>query len=348
MRRVWLLGFAGILLSAAMSHPTRAAEVVIGVNSFGANVKDMAANGVKTMRISLFPNSVDFVIDAYRHGISSVVIVYPYAGSSVKWKGAWGAAPLSKLDPKEFTAGFSPMLEKLEAAGVRLAAIELGSEINTSGYNGDIPVPGSKRVLGLTDLNNPHDTEAAAIAAGYRQYLKIMAALKELRDRSKLNQRTPLLSAGLVGVAVKAQSWNAGLAVSLLDSIAFWRQNGLDQLVDGYGLHVYPDADAHRSAAVRIASMEQTLFAPCTRAKPCWLTEWGIGNGDQACPAQETQRRQVIGVLRSAFKHFVDEGRLHALIYYAWVGVPGKRIDSWAIWRCGGLTEAGKLALSPM
>jgi hypothetical protein len=35
------------------------------------------------------------------------------------------------------------MLDQLEAAGVRLTAMELGNEINTSGYNGDIPMPGT-------------------------------------------------------------------------------------------------------------------------------------------------------------------------------------------------------------
>jgi hypothetical protein len=36
-----------------------------------------------------------------------------------------------------------------------------------------------------------------------------------------------------------------------------------------------------------------------------------------------------------------------AIIYYDWTEVPGKP-DSWAIFRCGAITDAGKLALSPM
>ena len=60
------------------------------------------------------------------------------------------------------------MLDSLEAAGVRLAAIELGNEINTSGYNGDIASPGSGRVLGLADLNSPDDSVKRTIAAGFR------------------------------------------------------------------------------------------------------------------------------------------------------------------------------------
>jgi hypothetical protein len=62
-----------------------------------------------------------------------------------------------------------------------------GNEINTPNYNGDFPVQATGRILGLPDLNNPSDPEARAIAAGYRAYLKIMAALKDLRDHSQVN-----------------------------------------------------------------------------------------------------------------------------------------------------------------
>ena len=43
------------------------------------------------------------------------------------------------------------------------------------------------------------------------------------------------------------------------------------------------------------------------------------------------------------FKDFAIPGLLGALIYYGWTEKPGKP-DSWAIFRCGGLTEAGKFA----
>ena len=152
----WCLGGAYILIGMLAVHPADARNIVVGVNSWYTPrdlsqddmVKQLAASGVKTIRISLLPNSVDFVIKAYQHGIGTVVIVYPHTGSSAKTKRSWADVPLSELKPQEFTDGFRPMLDKLEAAGVRLAAIELGNEINTSGYNGDIASPGSGRVLG--------------------------------------------------------------------------------------------------------------------------------------------------------------------------------------------------------
>jgi hypothetical protein len=133
-------------------------------------VKQLAENGVKTFRISLFPNSVDFVIKAYQRGVGAVVVVYPYMGSKAKPKRSWADVPLSELKPQEFVDGFQPILDKLETAGVRLTAMELGNEINTSGYNGDIATPGSGRDLRLSDLNNPDDPEGSVVATGYRSY----------------------------------------------------------------------------------------------------------------------------------------------------------------------------------
>jgi hypothetical protein len=63
------------------------------------------------------------------------------------------------------------------------------------------------------------------------------------------------------------------------------------------------------------------------------------------CPIDESKRRTVIGQLRGAFQHFVREGRLAASIFYDWADVPG---NTGAIFRCGALTESGKLALAPM
>jgi hypothetical protein len=357
MQKIRAVLAASVLVGAVL--PAHASDVTVGVNSWYTPpnlsqedmVKQLAANGVKTFRISLFPNSIDFVIKAYQHGIGALVIVYPHMGSTARQKRSWADVPLSGLKPQEFIAALRPMLDKLEAAGVRLSAIELGNEINTSGYNGDVATPGSGRVLGLRDLDNASDAEARPIAAGFRVYVTIMAALRDLRDQSKLNQRTPIIAAGMAdwGPAA-ATGWSKQLGVNLSDTITFLRQRGLDRVADGYGVHVYPGLDPNRSVATRIASLEQTIFAACTKAKPCWLTEWGVPDGSPGgapdrCPVDETKRLKVIEQLRAAFQHFVSEGRLAAIIFYDWADKPG---NTGAIFRCGALTAAGKLALSPM
>jgi hypothetical protein len=110
----------------------------------------------------------------------------------------WAELPLTAADPVKFKTWLAGRMETLEAAGVRLTAFELGNEINGPYFNGDfLPAQASGRVLGISDLNNPDDPEGCAIAASYRAYLQILKVLKDLRDQSKLNQTTPVLSAGL-------------------------------------------------------------------------------------------------------------------------------------------------------
>jgi hypothetical protein len=72
---------------------------------------------------------------------------------------------------------FSSRVAAMEAGGVHLTAFEFGNEINTAGYDGDFPIRASGRVLGLSDLNNANDPEAAVVAAGYRAYLTALAEL---------------------------------------------------------------------------------------------------------------------------------------------------------------------------
>ena len=111
---------------------TRAGSVMVGVNvtnndgSLSASfqdeeIKQLAAEGVRTIRIGLASFNIDFIVKAYRHGINSIVMVLPFLGLK-----GWSDVVYSKTTPEAFTERVKPMLDKLEAAGVRLAAFELG------------------------------------------------------------------------------------------------------------------------------------------------------------------------------------------------------------------------------
>jgi hypothetical protein len=359
MAKSWIVAIACMLLLAPITS-ARAATPVVGVNIYDegsitqpqqdAEVDRLASYGVKTIRTGFSAKSLYFITRAYQHGIGAVAIVYPSSGTTAKSKTRWSDFPLSQLDPREFAAWFKPQLDSLEASGVKLTAFELGNEINTSGYNGDIASPGSGRVLGLADLDNPKDQEAPVIAQGFRNYLKIMAVLKDLRDHSKLNRTTPIILSGVADWGLPGpKAWDGKLGVSLPDTIAFLRQNGIDKLVDGYGVHVYPTGDPHASVAARVAELDRKrIFSECGGgAKPCWLTEWGIGNASKACPIDDTKRLQAIEGERTALAQYVQQGKLAAEIYYTWDGVP-PGADPAGIYRCGVLTEAGVAALRPM
>lgn len=360
LRTFLIAVFACVLFSVAVSRSALAeGGAVVGVNVYDlgttqesqdAVLKKMQENSVKTIRISNFGNTTDIIIRAYNLGISTDMIVYPHLGTKAKSRGGWAQFRLTECTPQEFTEAFKPILDKLEAAGVKLASLEFGNEINTSGYNGDIPDPGTGRTLGLADLKNPNDQEGRTIAASFKAYLQGLAALKELRDHSKLNGTTPILLAGLADWGLPAAtSWSKQTGVSVADSIEFLQQNGLDKLVDGYGVHVYPSGDPNRSVALRIESLEKYgILSECKPgAKPCWVTEWGFRNPTQTCPVDDSTRKRVIEAQRSAFRHFVQQGRVAAIIYYTWSG-PANKFDPMSIFRCGALSDAGKVAVSPL
>jgi hypothetical protein len=259
---------------------------------------------------------------------------------------------LSDVDTVAAKDALAPHLAALEAAGVRLVGIEVGNEFNTSAYNGDFKLPGTGRVLGLSDLNNHNDPEGAAIATGFRNYLLAVAGIKDLRDHSHLNKATPIISGGLadIGVAGTVKQGKKTDYVAVNDTLQYLRQHGLDKLVDGYGVHTYPNADPHQSPSQRASTLEERgVVSACQPGtKPCWVTEWGFSNANKSCPMNDTLRGQLVESERTAFRQFAQQGRLEAILYYSWTGMPNDNENQWAVYRCGALTQAGRWAIGPM
>ena len=370
MRNPWIAAVAWVLASLADLPAAHAASVLAGVNVVAVDqmspaqqdalVAELGKAGVTVIRTTLGGKNdgyTNFVIKASRHGIRSIVMLSPNKGGSNAHIAhadshagrGWAMPALSDADADGFRRGYAPLLASLDAAGVHLAAFELGNEINMTWDNADFPVPNSGRVLGIKDLDNANDTEARRVAEGFKAYVKIMATLKDLRDQLNVNKTTPVILGGLGNVGLPGpQSFNKQLQVAIPDAIEFLRKHGLDQFADGYGVHVYPNGNTREPMAQRIADLDTNIFAECRQGtKPCWLTEWGFDNRSTTCPIDEGVRLRQLQAQRTAFEHFIQQGRLTASIYYSWSGLPGDKDNSGAIFRCGALTDAGKLALAP-
>jgi len=365
MHKFWVV--LGCLFAAtAFVAGGASASFVVGVNvedvqsmnipEQDALIAQLQKFGVNTVRVGLDPRFTPFIIKAYRGGIASEVIV------SVKTSGGhlrpadaaldltWSEAPLSAADPTAFRAYLTSTMAPLEAAGVHLAAFELGNEINNPHFNGDFFAPGTHRILGLSDLNNPRDAEGQAIARGFKAYIELLAVLKETREGMRVNRATPIISAGLADGGLPGNYPQFKIdGVGIAATIAFLRQNGMDRLVDGYGVHVYPSANPSTTVSTRISQLSADTFAECTAGtKPCWLTEWGFNNNNTSCPINDTGREHLIATMRPAFKSFADQGRLVAILYFSWAGHKGVTESAEAIVRCGSLTPAGRMAISPL
>jgi hypothetical protein len=271
--------------------------------------------------------------------------VRPYRGKD--FPGMWAGPPLSFLDPDLSRQYFQQVMDKLDANGIVLAGLELENEINMAGNNPDFRLPGEGKVLSLNDLY--HDPEGQQVAKGYLQYLKELTALKQVRDHSKLNQHTPLLPTSLVDI-VQEGPWPTPKnydGVSVGATIAFFRANGLDKLVDAYNLHTYPwgDGPGDKTSAIHRLRRLQGLVNPvCSPGgKPCWITEWGFTNNSKTCPSDEKTRSLLVQEMMGDFHQLAQEKRISGLLYYSWIGD-----QPFDVYRCGALTASGRFAIAPM
>ena len=353
----------GCLFIALGTAATAGEPVIIGVNVVNpqrlstahraAVLDQLQAAGVRVIRAPLatpwggddYEPAIDFIRRAYERGIKADLIVGLQYRDDAQRRPAvkempnmWPSFPLSAADPKRFRAVFESLFERLEKLGITLAALELGNEINWTAFNGDFPIPGEGRVFGEADLTR--DPEAIRIAKGYRAYLQTLSILKDIRDHSRLNRGTPILSAGLSDPgSAGSRPGSKTDAVTIGATLQYLRTNGLDALVDAYGVHTYSWATA---TALRLKQLEQDTLAECRppgQGKPCWLTEWGLPAAGAACPGDDAPRAALMREMLPDFGQFARRGQLKGMIYYAW------NDDKYGIHRCGSLTESGRLAL---
>lgn len=367
-----LISVCVLLLSLQFGSSAQAQAVVRGVNfvhplQYSVADQNTALANLKVADVHVIrfgieedlDKNIDFVQRANAQGIATVLILHgkytpnapvrPYRPN--EFPGMWAGPQLSALDPELSGQYFQQVLEKLDADGIVLAALELENEINMAGNNPDFSLPGEGKVLGLNDLY--HDPEGQQVAKGYLQYLKELAALKQARDHSKLNRQTPLLPTSLVDI-VQEGPWPTPKkydGVSVGATLAFFRANGLDKLVDAYNLHTYPWADGPGSpvsATHRLRRLQGLVTPVCSPVgspdgKSCWVTEWGFTNANKVCPSDEHSRSALVQEMMGDFSQLIQEKRLVALIYYSWIGDP-----PFDVYRCGGLTQSGRAATGPI
>jgi hypothetical protein len=368
---------AACALGALNADSAVAAEAIVGVNVVGvqnlgepqqdALVALLQKEGVRTVRTGLGDKFTHFITSAFQHGIGAVVIVDPVAGSAAASQHprradppltTWAVGRLSDADPEGFKKWLTSQLATLQRNGVKLTALEIGNELNSPGYNGDFNVPGDGRVLGFDDLEKGWktwfdkepitDAEAANVAKGFSIYLSILGAATAVKGEvSPLNRTTPVISSGAVyNTDLPRPARNPPVAgpahgVPATDFIRFLRQHGLDDRVDGYGIHLYYSTPNNIDNALSI----------CRGAgrKPCWLTEWGgFPTQGTSCPlgygpGDDVARFNLVSKVRETLKPFVSKGRLVNAMYYSWNSGGAIYIPA-----CNGVTRSGKLAIAPL
>ena len=358
-----------VFAAVTTPKPAQKPEFVVGVNVVNpmrakvpqqdALIEQLKAGHVRVIRCPLTADDkdIEFVKRVYAQGIKIEFQLSPRyppnapsrAYQPEEFPEMWGGHPLSFADPELSRVYFQSLLDKLDENGIVLVGLELGNEINWTAFNPEFPLPGKGMNFGLEDLYR--DPEAKQVAKGYLQYLKILAVLKDVRDHSKLNQRTPIILAGLADSGEEGPRPKSKTdSVSINATIQFLRANGLDKLVDAYGIHTYP---WEKNPERREMHLDKYVVTECRASnsgagKPCWITEWGIANKDTSCPLDDSARAALVKEMMGDFRALEKQGRLIGLMYFAWDSDPwSKKVDAKSIYRCGALTEAGRIALTP-
>ena len=350
----------------------QAGDLIVGVNLVNApyNLTDaeqenilqaMQKAGVRVIRVAApGPKGIAFAEQVYAHGMKILLLGgVHYSGAwppppPQGFNGMWGLPALSHANPELLRNDFAPLMEQLEAKGIVLAGIEIGNELNWTGFNADFPLPGTGRVLQVHDLTNSNDPEGQQVAKGLLLYVKSLEIVKDVRDHSKLNQHTPIISAGMADLDNSAHkmTWIKADAVGADAALDFMRTHGLDDLVDAYGLHFYP---IQRTRGDRLSHLKGNGLEQCQppghKGKPCWITEWGYNNTgiNGTCPVVDKDRLALVREIRPQFGQLAKQGRLGGVFFYTWQGnIRAPIEDRASAFICGGLTPSGRLAIDPM
>ncbi len=311
---------------------------------------DIVASGATHVRLSLSA-PVDRSIGAVEiaHGLGlkillEIQITNPdyYADDVVARTGhgrIWDIRRLSDLDLVRYRENLKAALRRMDDAGVTLAAVEPGNEINYSAYNGDLVVfrkPGPPTPRSVSDIRN-----RKAFERGLATYVEIARITRQELKATAHSRNALVVSAGLSDMNAGEADQRGMERLDPKDVISLLKSLGIDSYVDAYGIHVYPG----RRAGPKLVDYIRELLRFCAsgeRGKPCWVTEWGMANSARSCPLDDRKRADAVVATRSVFQTLMSSRQLTAAFYYDW-----DTHGAYGVWRCGGLSSAGVKAIAP-
>jgi hypothetical protein len=332
----------------------------VSLDSQNSVIEQLKNEGVKIIRganLSSSDEDIAFLKHAFDSGIGFILVVDPIFPSDVKvrkydpvnYPEFWSVPGLSYADLKMSQRYLKDFLEKIDRAGIALQGIELGNEFNWVAFNQDFPLPGKGKVFELPDLYE--DPEAMVVANGFKKYINLLVDLKGVRDSLNLNRKVPIV---LGGIGQIYENWPNSIfqkktdSVSVNATIEFLRSLGLDELVDVYGIHYYPNPNftsEQRKAFFKDKVMKQCSDADSGFGKPCWITEWGVENKDDTCYPNENQRLPLMVETLGEFDSYSKLSRLDLVILFSWGSWPGQVLEPFSVYRCGQLLSSGRIAL---
>jgi hypothetical protein len=293
-------GFVGHARAQTSPH-----SFIIGVNrphlawTDNANdILDQIAANFPAVRLSAngpIDKVAQTVIHARRDGLH-VLLVIPMGLADFYDKGAAprpGAGSLravnhlSQLNVTLLHDQVAHLVSELDQAKVALDAIEVGNEINWSGFNGDLPVFGVGRAY--NDINEMGEYRQNMME-GLRRYALAVKTIKNILRASAFQQHTIVVGAGLAsemkdaflqrsgGTTLPPRAFNA--ALKQFDGAAD---------LDAFAIHIYPNVGEQGAGAQ--AAIVDTVASALDECAPdgrdCYITEWGFVLPSDSCPTPD-------------------------------------------------------------
>ncbi|WP_374650932.1 hypothetical protein [Dongia sp.] len=346
------LGLGGTMPASASNADGTPTEIGIATANIAwetpaeidAVFADIHAAGFRHVRVGLkdpIDRSFAAMQRAKEAGLS-VLVTFPLIDGAVAAKDAaprartgrfFAAYGLSQIDLDRFRARFDALLGFTARARIPLIGIELGNELNWSGYNGDLPMAATGQVIDSAEDWAP-DTRRR-FADGLDRYRAAM----EIARGAIGSRPIKLISAGLADINADFISGSGATYVAPALTYAAFGERRIFDLSDAVGIHVYEPLRQANHHADRQAMIEAQL-GPCGMSafatRPCWITEFGSALPHRLCAADDAQR---IHLLRPLLDRLAQSASAVPLaFYYDWNADKG-----FALERCGrptGLVKA--------
>jgi hypothetical protein len=321
-------------------------------------LQDISATGIRDVRLGLGPSfskTIDNISFANRSGLSVLLVVGTWLPQFAKSGAVRRIVPkgtnfhsvfgLSDIDVARYETEFRLFLNRLEDAGGRVAAFQIGNEINSPGFNGDLPVTGPGHFFSPdTFASGP---EVAKVETGFHRYADILKATKSVLLASRYHKEAKIIAAGLTGAdATAAEISKAGVSFVNFDlALELFEKYHVLELVDGVAVHIYPFVSAPDAAGQsrQIFATVERATRLCEKAErkkallSCWITEWGFKADGNSCKMDDQRRFQLTHEFVSTLECLAGTRHIHAAYLYAWDD--GK---DFSVWRCGRLLPGGE------
>lgn len=314
-----------------------------------STMAEIAEAGFGSVRIGLkdpLGGTFRALDQAKRVGLD-VLVTIPLIDGAVARNGAeprprnnrfFAAYGLSQIDLDRYRARLEELLAFTDFNDIPLIGLELGNELNWSGYNGDLPLSAAGAVIkGDTDWRAG---DRARFEAGLDRYRALVDVTRAALAQYPSLAKVQLVSAGLADInsAFIRSSGATYVAPDLVYRAFAARQ--IFQQFDIIGIHLYEplrnaEIDGDRSAMIdgQLGSCGQAAFA----SRPCWITEFGAALPQRDCAPADTRRIALMQPLLKYLAGADNGGRIPMGFYYDWNDDAG-----FALMRCGRPTELTK------